>query len=113
MDVQEAIRMRRSVRSFSARPLSPELLERLRVALRSAPSACNFQPVHFIFVTEVAQRKKVGEQRSQVGARPGRDRPRVPVVAARLVPLDRLQPPLQPLQPDRGLGGLGRLDIQA
>ncbi len=59
MDVMEAIRTRRSVRSFANRPLPPDVLERLRAALRAAPSACNFQPWHFIFVMEVALRRKV------------------------------------------------------
>jgi nitroreductase len=36
-------------------------MRRMRQALRSAPSACNFQPWHFIFVTEEALRRKLAE----------------------------------------------------
>jgi nitroreductase len=53
MDVHEAINIRRSVRSYDAkRAIPPEVMERLRAALRLAPSACNFQPWHFILVTD-------------------------------------------------------------
>jgi nitroreductase len=61
MQVLEAIRTRRSVRSYSPRPLPPEVLERLREALRAAPSACNLQPWHFIFVTDAGLRRKLAE----------------------------------------------------
>lgn len=61
MDVFDAIRTRRSVRSYSPRPIPPEVLERMRQALRCAPSACNFQPWHFIFVTDAELRQKVAE----------------------------------------------------
>lgn len=61
MDVFEAIRTRRSVRSYSTRPIPSEVLERMRQALRYAPSACNFQPWHFIFVTDSDLRQKVAE----------------------------------------------------
>jgi len=50
MDVHEAINVRRSVRAYADRPISADLLDRLRAALRSAPSACNIQPWRFIFV---------------------------------------------------------------
>ena len=61
MDVVQAIRTRRSVRSYSNRPIPPAVLERMREALRAAPSACNFQPWHFIFVIEAALRRKLAE----------------------------------------------------
>lgn len=59
MDVHQAINLRRSVRSYSSRPILPESLTRLQAALRSAPSACNLQPWHFIFVTEPELRQSV------------------------------------------------------
>jgi nitroreductase len=34
-------------------------MERMRQALRLAPSACNFQPWHFILVTDAALRREV------------------------------------------------------
>lgn len=61
MDVHEAINVRRSVRSYDSRPIPPEIIEKLRVALRSAPSACNFQPWHFVFVTDTSLRRQVAE----------------------------------------------------
>jgi nitroreductase len=61
MDVLEAIRTRRSVRAYSSQPIPPEILGRLRQALRSAPSACNFQPWHFIFVVDADLRRKLAQ----------------------------------------------------
>ena len=59
MDVMAAIMNRRSVRKYSDRPIPPEVLARMRQALRAAPSACNNQPWHFIFVTDAAVRQQV------------------------------------------------------
>lgn len=61
MDVHEAIRKRRSVRSYSRRPIPPDVLERMHEALRLAPSACNFQPWRFVFVTDPALRQAVAK----------------------------------------------------
>lgn len=57
MNVMDAIRTRRSVRSYATDPLSPEVRKRMRDALRLAPSACNFQPWHFILVSEAGKRR--------------------------------------------------------
>ncbi len=59
MDVLTAIKTRRSVRSYAARPIPPAKLERLRQALRYAPSACNLQPWRFLFVTDVELRRQL------------------------------------------------------
>jgi len=59
VNVLDAIKTRRSVRSYSPRPIPEDVLERLRQALRYAPSACNFQPWRFILVTDAALRKSV------------------------------------------------------
>ena len=64
MDVLEAISRRRSVRAYSAEPIPAEVMERMRRALRSAPSACNYQPWHFIFVSDEGLRRKVAEAAS-------------------------------------------------
>jgi nitroreductase len=61
MDVLTAIRNRRSVRSFSPLPIPAAVLARLREALRSAPSACNLQPWHFVLVTEPDLRRRVAQ----------------------------------------------------
>jgi nitroreductase len=52
MEVLEAIKNRRSVRSYSNKPIPAEVMARLRQALRWAPSACNYQPWRFILVTD-------------------------------------------------------------
>lgn len=60
MDILEAIRIRRSVRAYSSRPIPDEAMLRMRQALRFAPSACNFQPWRFIFVTDGELRRELG-----------------------------------------------------
>lgn len=52
MNVHTAIRNRRSVREYSPQSISAASVQRLRDALRFAPSACNIQPWRFIFVTD-------------------------------------------------------------
>ena len=59
MDTLQAIKTRRSVRSYSSRPIPDDVMSRMRQALRYAPSACNFQPWRFIFVTDPDLRKEV------------------------------------------------------
>jgi nitroreductase len=61
MDVLEAIKTRRSVRQYSPQAIPPEVMERLRQALRYAPSACNIQPWRFILVTDPELRRKVAK----------------------------------------------------
>lgn len=61
MDVMEAIRKRRSVRAYQGKPIPQGLLDELTEALRLAPSACNYQPWHFIIVTDPAQRQAVSQ----------------------------------------------------
>jgi nitroreductase len=61
MDVLEAIKTRRSVRSYSSRPVPDDVMERMKQALRYAPSACNFQPWRFILVTDAELRGKVAK----------------------------------------------------
>ncbi len=59
MDVYEAIKNRRSVRSYQSRPIPGDVLHRLQQAIRYAPSACNNQPWHFIFITDEKIRQAV------------------------------------------------------
>jgi len=61
MDVHEAIQNRRSVRKYSPKPIDPEVMERMRLALRSAPSAGNIQPWYFVLVTDEDMRRKAAE----------------------------------------------------
>ena len=61
MDVFEAIRTRRSVRSYAPKPIPQALLEKMQQALRLAPSACNIQPWHFVLVKDAQLRKEVAK----------------------------------------------------
>ena len=57
MDVHEAIRNRRSVRSYSSKSIPADVMERMRQALRFAPAAANSRPWHFILVQDQALRQ--------------------------------------------------------
>jgi nitroreductase len=61
VDVLEAIGRRRSVRAYRAEPIPDDVIERMRQAIRSAPSACNYQPWHFVFVSDGELRRRVAE----------------------------------------------------
>jgi len=61
MDVIQAIKIRRSVRDYSPKPIPNDVMERMKQVIRSAPSACNFQPWHFILVTNENLRQRVAE----------------------------------------------------
>jgi nitroreductase len=61
MDVLEAIKTRRSVRAYSDRPIPAEVMDRMKQALRMAPSACNIQPWHFVLVSDAAAREKIAQ----------------------------------------------------
>lgn len=59
MSVYEKIISRRTVRQFTARPISDEILENLVNAGRLAPSGANLQPLEFIVINDEAVRKEV------------------------------------------------------
>lgn len=59
MHVHEAITTRRSVRKYKPDTIPTEAMERLKQALRFAPSACNFQPWHFVLVTDAELRRQI------------------------------------------------------
>jgi nitroreductase len=63
MDVFEAIKTRKSVRAYSPKPVSNELLLKIAEAAQLAPSASNIQPWQFIFVTDKDKRNKLSEGR--------------------------------------------------
>ncbi|GET25291.1 nitroreductase family protein [Prolixibacter sp. NT017] len=52
MQFIELVEQRHSVRKFSATPVEKEKLEAILEAARMAPSAVNFQPWHFIVLTD-------------------------------------------------------------
>jgi nitroreductase len=59
MDVQEAIRNRRSIRAYKDTPVEREKLDKILAAGRWAPSASNKQPWHFIVVQDDGIRKRL------------------------------------------------------
>jgi nitroreductase len=59
MEALEAIKTRRSVRSFSANPVSREIIEQVIDGGRLAPSANNIQPWEFVVVTDQATREEI------------------------------------------------------
>lgn len=59
MDVFEAVKSRRSVRSYLPDPVPKEKLDRILEAARLSPSAMNRQPWHFIVVTDKEKRKSL------------------------------------------------------
>ena len=52
MDAIEALNTRRSIRAFTSRPVSLDLVRELIRAAMHAPSAGNEQPWHFIIITD-------------------------------------------------------------
>jgi len=63
MDVFEAFKVRKSVRSFEDRQVPEDLLERLLESARIAESANNSQPWHFIVVTDPEKRRELSSGR--------------------------------------------------
>ena len=61
MNVLEAITIRRSVRKYDPRPIPADSEKALLTALRSAPSAINYQPWRFILVKDAELRQKLAE----------------------------------------------------
>jgi len=54
MDTMEAILSRRSIRQYTSKPISPELIKEIVHAAMCAPSAGNERPWHFIVLTDRA-----------------------------------------------------------
>lgn len=59
MDIFEAIKKRRSIRAYLAKPVEPDALVKILEAGRLAPSASNRQEWRFIVVTDEAARKRL------------------------------------------------------
>ena len=59
MDVYEAIKERRSIRSYKPDPVSQEAMDRVLDAFRSAPSTANKQPWKVIVVQDTALKEQV------------------------------------------------------
>jgi len=63
MEVHDAIRTRKSVRTYDSRPIHEDVLSRILEAGRLAPSAMNYQPWKFIVVKDQANREKLTDGR--------------------------------------------------
>jgi nitroreductase len=61
MELYDAIRARRSVRSYEDREVPREVLDRLLEAARQAPSANNVMPWRFIVVRDAETRRAIAE----------------------------------------------------
>jgi nitroreductase len=59
MDVLEALKKRRSVRSFQNRPVEKEMIIEILDTARLAPSGRNYQPVEYVVVTDQGKREKL------------------------------------------------------
>jgi nitroreductase len=59
LDAIEALKTRRSVRTYQEKPVPRDVLETIIDTARLAPSANNIQPWEFIVVTEPEARKKI------------------------------------------------------
>ena len=59
MELDQAIKTRRSVRRFSDRPLAKEILEKIIEAGSHAPSHCDSQGWKFIFIDDGAIKEKI------------------------------------------------------
>jgi nitroreductase len=59
MEALEAIKTRRSVRSFTTKPVPNEIIEEIVDGARLAPSANNVQPWEFVVATEQTTREKI------------------------------------------------------
>jgi len=65
MEVFEAIRTRRSIRSYEEKPIEEEKIRKVLEAARLAPSAGNRQPWRFIVVTDPKVKDKLREAKEK------------------------------------------------
>jgi len=61
LDIFDAVRQRKSVRSYASTPVPEEVLVKVLEAARFAPSAVNVQPWHFIVVRDEEKRAKIAK----------------------------------------------------
>jgi len=61
MELERAIRLRRSIRHFAARDVSPAVVKRLLDLARRAPSSMNAQPWHFVVVRDPATKQALAD----------------------------------------------------
>lgn len=61
MDAIEALKTRRSIRSYDSKSVPKQMIETIIDCARLAPSANNIQPWEFIVVTDQAMRKRIAD----------------------------------------------------
>lgn len=61
MEIEDAIRNRRSIRSYQDRPVEDEKIEKILDAARWAPSAGNLQSMEYVIVKDKETRGKLAE----------------------------------------------------
>jgi len=61
MEIREALKTRRSIRAYEARPVPREVIEDILECVRWSPSARNVQPWSFVVVTDAARRRQIAE----------------------------------------------------
>lgn len=65
MDIYEAIKTRRSVRSYRDNPVSEDTLNKILEAARLAPSAHNAQEYKLVVVRDIEKRKEIAKAAEQ------------------------------------------------
>lgn len=61
MDAIEALKTRRSVRTFKSDPVPREIIEDIIDCARMAPTAMNMQPWEFVVVTDAEMRERIAD----------------------------------------------------
>ena len=69
MNVNDAIKGRRSIRKYKDMPIDDPVLEKIMQAACWAPSAVNLQPWHYVVVRSTEGKKRVLEKMSTVAER--------------------------------------------
>src|SRR3954465_13997527 len=67
METWDAVRARRNVRQYTDQPIPREQLEQILEAGRRSPSSSNWQPWHFVVVTDREQLVELAEAWPQGG----------------------------------------------
>ena len=62
MEFTTLIQSRRSIRNYKSTPVPADIVDKLCLALQSAPTGSNKQPFEFIFVKDAELRRRVAEE---------------------------------------------------
>src|SRR3954467_6839709 len=81
METWDAVRARRNVRQYTDQPIPREQLERILEAGRRAPSSSNWQPWHFVVVTDRDSLVELAQAWPQGGAHIARSAATIALVA--------------------------------